>query len=81
MKNDVPYINFNDIYNEVGFDYSTDLGDSSHCNYNGAKKVTNYLADYINTNYDLEDRRDDPDYNLWELDLEYWRQYDENLET
>jgi len=72
-KYDIPFIDFNVIYNEIELDYSTDLFDAEHINYNGATKVTNYLADFINSNYDLPNRKNDPNYTLWDLDLKYWK--------
>ena len=59
----VPYINFLDL----GIvDYSTDSADTgTHLNVSGARKVTDYLGNYIRENYDLPDRRTDEAYSYW----------------
>lgn len=65
----VNYIDFLDI-NII--DPSIDLFDRDHLNPSGADKVTHYLEQYIKDNYDIPDRRSDPDYEKWDQDyLEY----------
>jgi len=60
---DVDYINFLDM-NIV--DFRTDCYDSfSHLNPSGARKVTDYLGQFIIEHYDIPDRRDNPDYIGW----------------
>lgn len=65
-EQDVPFIDFNHLIKEIGFDFSTDLADSGHMNVHGAEKVSAYLADYLADNYDLPDHRGDPAYASWE---------------
>ncbi|MCR5234001.1 MAG: SGNH/GDSL hydrolase family protein [Lachnospiraceae bacterium] len=56
----VSYINFDELNDEIGLDYSTDTPDGgSHLNTSGAEKFSRYLADYIMDNYSVSDRRDD----------------------
>ena len=62
-----PYIGFMDEDAPCTIDYGTDLREYSHLNNNGAAKVTRALAEYMLANYELTDRRDDPDYALWDL--------------
>ncbi len=60
---DVSYINFLDMDLT---DYQTDCYDpASHLNPSGAKKVTDYLGDFISTHYDIPDRRQDEAYKSW----------------
>ena len=48
-------------------DYNTDCYDSgSHLNVSGGKKVTNWLGDYIQKTYNIQNRKEDPDYIKWE---------------
>lgn len=62
----VPYIDMNVSENDIGLDWSVDTRDGgNHLNCNGAKKVTDYLAEYISTNYSLEDHRQDANYQAW----------------
>lgn len=58
----VPYLNLLHHLDEIGFDYDTDLKDTSHCNRTGAEKVTSYVGDYLKEHYGLPDRRDDAAY-------------------
>lgn len=57
-------------FEEIGIDLSTDFRDNTHLNYNGAKKATDFFAEYLKNNYDLEDHRGDPKYAVWE-DCDY----------
>lgn len=60
----VPMINFVDMDRVV--DYYTDCGDpGSHLNASGAKKLTDYLGQYLKDHYDLPDRREDAAYAHW----------------
>ena len=69
-------------------DYDTDLADSSHLNISGARKVTDFLGEYLMAYYDLEDRRQDPRYADWHEEVQAYRErdlsrirYQENLEN
>lgn len=75
----VKYLNFLDI-NVV--DYNTDCYDSnSHLNPSGARKVTEYLGQYIMENYDIPDQRQNEAYSFWYQDYdEYIDLKIENLE-
>ncbi|MBQ7765272.1 MAG: hypothetical protein IJ397_00340 [Lachnospiraceae bacterium] len=59
-------INYNDLIEEVGFDYNTDFTDESHLNTTGANKLTSYFGEYLTANYDFEDHRGDEAYYLWD---------------
>lgn len=58
-ENNIEFIDFNlKKYNEeLEFDYSEDAADTVHVNMLGAKKITNYLGNYISKNYSLTDFR------------------------
>ncbi len=45
----------------IALDYENDFYNDGHVNYYGAEKFTAYLAEYIDANYDLPDRRGDAD--------------------
>jgi hypothetical protein len=55
-KYNIDTVNFNtdDMYEKLDFDFKTDLYNSTHLNTRGAKKVTEYLASYINENFEFE---------------------------
>ena len=61
----VPMLNFTDM-NRVT-DHYVDCGDpGSHLNASGARKLTDYLGQYLTDHYDLPDRREDAAYAHWD---------------
>lgn len=68
----VNYINFLDM---DLINYQTDLYDAiSHLNPSGARKVTDYLGEYLISNYAVSDQRNNEEYSFWYKDYE---EYDE----
>lgn len=73
----VPYINFLDL--SVA-DLEVDCADeNSHLNGSGARKVTDYLGQYIKENYDIADHRGEGDYGDWEDDYKRYTDYKINM--
>ena len=68
-QNGCEYINFFELYDEVGFDGSKDFMDKGHLNSNGAKKIANYLGKYIAENYSVTDFRK-VENNIWEQNFQ-----------
>lgn len=68
----VNYINFLDM-NLV--DYNTDCYDDSHLNPSGARKVTEYLGEYIMEHYDISDQRTNEVYSDWHEDYKEYSEY------
>ncbi len=64
-EQDVPFLDFNHLYDELDLDFQTDFADSGHLNVRGAEKVSRYLAGYLQENYDLPDHRGDEAYGSW----------------
>ena len=63
---------------EIEIDWSTDTQDKGwHLNVYGASKVSRYIANYLEANYDLTDKREDKKYSEWNFCLE---KYLENKE-
>lgn len=71
-ENDIEYIDFNQMYDELEIDFSLDMLDSYHLNLIGARKVSEYIASYIDTNYDLSNKKNDPEYGQWNTDASIW---------
>lgn len=67
----VPFINFNRIYQEIGFDYTQDIRDGSHVNNKGAAKVTTYLGQLMKETVELPDHRGEEAYHQWNLHSQY----------
>lgn len=68
----VPYLNFFDL-NLV--DFETDLYDeTSHLNPSGARKVTDYMGQYLRSNLSIPDRRGEAAYAHWEDDYKEYQE-------
>ena len=68
-----PSIDFNQIYDEVGIDFSHDFYNKEHVNIYGSEKYTRYLSNYLMEHYNMQDKRNDPVYASWE---DYYRKYE-----
>ena len=69
----INYVNFLDL--DV-VNYVTDFHDAnSHVNAAGGRKITDYLGEYITTNYDVTDHRQDPDYTSWNENYNDYMEY------
>lgn len=79
-KNNIPFVNFNNYYDEIGLDFSTDFADTSHMNYHGNEKFTSYLANYLKSNYDIPDHRNDEKYKSYDYMAEDCKQRIYNFE-
>jgi len=66
--NNIPFINYNKITKEMGFEFKTDMFNVGHLNVSGAKKVTLKLGEFLKENYTLVDHRKDVEYKKWESD-------------
>ena len=67
-NNNIPFINYNKMIDEMGFDFKTDMFNLGHLNVSGAKKVTLKLGEFLIQNYTLDDHRKDIKYKKWESD-------------
>ncbi|MPQ31760.1 hypothetical protein E4V42_09970 [Clostridium estertheticum] len=66
--NNIPFINYNKLTTELGFDFKKDMGNIGHLNIFGSNKVTLNLGKYLKTNYKLTDHRNDETYKEWNSD-------------
>lgn len=73
---DVDYINFLDL--DV-VDYRTDFCDTDyHLNPSGARKMTEYIGQYITERYDIPDQRNNEAYGHWNDDYDEYVKYKED---
>lgn len=57
-KNNLPYINFLELVDELGIDYTTDTYDGGlHMNLSGAEKLSHYMGRVLREDAGLPDRR------------------------
>lgn len=66
--NDLKVLNLNNV--DLNIDYSHDYYNFAHLNIWGSTKMTEYLAKYLNDNYNLEDHRNDKKYASWSKEYE-----------
>lgn len=70
----IPYINYNLLYDEMGLDFATDFADGHHLNYKGTPKFTHLLGDYIKEHYDIPDRRGEKSYQKYDTMTQSYNQ-------
>lgn len=62
------YINANEYYEEMDFDFTTDIKNVNHVNCIGAEKYTVFLGNYITNTYEIPTHRGDDSYSQWDAD-------------
>ncbi len=82
-EHELVYINFLELIDEVGLDFSTDTYDHGlHLNLNGAEKLTHWFGAWLCENYELADRRGDEAYaDIWNKKSEIFAERREKLEA
>ena len=70
-KNDLLYINFLELVEEIGIDYNVDTYDAGlHLNLSGAEKLSSYLGNILIEQAGLSDRRNEERlYKIWQEKL------------
>lgn len=77
-ENDLEFIDLNLYNKEIGMDWEKDSSDGGdHLNIYGAEKVSTFIADYLNENYNLPDRRSEKKYVKWNKQLKEYRKIKE----
>jgi len=78
-ENHIAYLNFMYLLDETGIDLQKDFDGGFHLNAYGAEKMTSYLGEFIDKNYDLPDVRENPDYEFMKKDLVEFEKYKSQL--
>lgn len=73
-ENNIPFIDYNKKFEEIGFDFKSDMANDGHMNAYGSEKVSVDLGKYLVENYSLTDHRNDPNYKDWIDDYVYYVQ-------
>lgn len=66
------FLDANEYADVMKLDYDTDFYNYNHVNIYGADKYTEFLSNYIISNYEIVDRRNDSKYSEWDLLLKNW---------
>jgi hypothetical protein len=75
-ENQLQYINFLELTDEIGIDYSTDTYDAGlHMNLSGAEKLSGYLGQVLCEQYQIPDRRNEEDLSkIWDEKIAAYEQ-------
>lgn len=70
-ENSIPFVGCNEqeVLTQMQLDPETDFRDGLHVNMDGAKKLSQYLAVFFADEFDLPDRRGDPQFDKWNEEL------------
>lgn len=68
------FIDYNEYYDSIGLDFQQDFNDSSHLNYWGSCKFTDYLGGFLDSYDEIPDRRGQEGYDSWEENARLIRQ-------
>lgn len=73
-KHDLMYINFLELIDEIGIDFSKDTYDAGlHLNLSGAEKMADYFGKILRETYHLEDKRKDEELNkVWQEKVDFY---------
>ena len=75
-KNNVTYINYIPLQEEIGLDMSVDTYDAGlHLNTSGAEKMADYFGAWLVENYDLTDYRNNEEYvKIWQEKVDFYNE-------
>jgi len=75
-ENDVTYINYIPLQEEIGLDMQVDTYDAGlHLNTQGAEKMADYFGAWLVENYDLTDYRNDENYQkIWKEKVDFYNE-------
>lgn len=73
-EHDLTYINFLELTDEIGIDYSTDTYDAGlHMNLSGAEKLSRYLGKVLSEEMNVPDRRGEEEWDaIWEEKIAFY---------
>ncbi|MCR5576706.1 MAG: hypothetical protein K6F56_06825 [Oscillospiraceae bacterium] len=73
-KEGLTFADFSGDVEKAGIDYTTDLWSRDHFDSLGAIKTTRFLCEYLKSNYDIPDRRNDERYAAMNRDYIEWEE-------
>ncbi len=74
QSKDIKFINFYNLMDELSLSWETDFADSVHLNYPACRRLTKYIGEYLQTNYEIPDHRGEEVYESWEEDWNVYKQ-------
>lgn len=75
-ENQIRYINFLDLQEEIGLDFQTDTYDGGlHLNLSGAEKLSKYFGNILREEYGLENHQEDSELSaVWREKVKFYEQ-------
>lgn len=70
MAEGFDFLNMNEYYDSMQFDFHTDLMDGAHTNTLGAKKCSVFLADYLSRTYGIKDKKGQKEFQSYDISYE-----------
>jgi len=55
--NNIPFINYNNLFDDLDFDFKTDMYNAGHMNIWGSNKINAHFGEFLHNNYHLPDHR------------------------
>jgi hypothetical protein len=66
-ENNLKFRNYNVLYEEISFDFSTDISWGNHLYLSGVEKLSLHLSNILAKEYGIPDHRQDPEYAKWNI--------------
>lgn len=79
-EKDIPFLSLCYMSDAIGLDSETDYADNMHMNWNGQRKMSEFLGRYLQKEYGLSDKRDMKEYAQWDEDYEKMMYYITNFD-
>ena len=77
-ENDLMFMNFVGLENEIGLNYADDYSDIYHMNWKGQEKFSLYISKYLQEKFRFENKKGQPGYEQWDQDYDKMRYYIDN---
>lgn len=76
QKNNIPFLDTNMALDEIGIDWEKDTEDGgAHLNIKGAKKLSEYIGNYLVNHYEFNEHKNDEIYKQWNEELKIYEEY------
>lgn len=78
-ENNVPFLYLNRKVEEIGLDFSKDYTDIMHMNWWGSEKLSKYIGEYLQIEYNIPNKKGLPGYEQWDDDYDIMKYYLDNF--
>ncbi len=71
-QNNIKFLDINSYSEQIDFNFQTDMYDWGHCNIWGSTKASKFIANFIQNNYEVSDRRNSNIYSDWNTVVSFY---------